>query len=456
MPGALANQYLGLFNDTSNGQSTNNVLAVEIDTVYNIEFDTVQGPHVGIDVNSLKSVDSTVPAYFVNGESKQINVNSGDPVQVWVEYDGIDKKLAVTLAPLNTMKPDTPLLSLSKDLSTIFADEMYVGFSASTQTVPTYHYVLGWSFQINGVANALNLSSLPTIPPQPSSSIHTKPNLALILPATLGYILALGLVSTSKVSGLSVYLITADSEQGFTYNGLKDAFVTRDGAARISETGLLRLTDLSDKYETGHVFYSRPLKLKGNVSFATTFVFAIASECGTNKLSGQGMAFVIAPQRALPGALANQYLGLFNDTSNGQSTNNVLAVEIDTVYNIEFDTVEGPHVGIDVNSLKSVNSTVPAYFVNGEHKQINVNSGGSGPSLDDMYIGFSASTQTVPTYHYVLGWSFQINGVANALNLSSLPTIPPQPSSSIHTKPNLALILPATLGYIFALVLLMF
>ncbi|KAI3985145.1 hypothetical protein MKX01_027231 [Papaver californicum] len=168
LPGALSNQYLGLFNETSNGQSTNTVLAVEIDTVYNMEFDIVQGPHVGIDINSLKS---------------------REPFQVWVEYDGIDKKLSVTLAPINMMKPDIPLLSLSKDLSTIFLDDMYVGFSASTQTVPTYHYILGWSFQINGVANALNLSRLPTLPPQSSGSQHAKPNLALILPATLGYFL---------------------------------------------------------------------------------------------------------------------------------------------------------------------------------------------------------------------------------------------------------------------------
>ncbi|KAI3992482.1 hypothetical protein MKX01_022573 [Papaver californicum] len=194
LPGALSNQYLGLFNETSNGQSTNNVLAVEIDTVYNIEFDTVQGPHVGIDINSLKSVNSTAHAYFVNGEYKQININSGEPFQVWVEYDDIEKKLSVTLAPINMMKPDIPLLSLSKDLSTIFLDDMYVGFSASTQTVPTHHYILGWSFQINGVANALNLSSLPTLPPQSSGSQHAKPNLALILPATLGYFFALVLL----------------------------------------------------------------------------------------------------------------------------------------------------------------------------------------------------------------------------------------------------------------------
>ncbi|KAI3976043.1 hypothetical protein MKX01_016726 [Papaver californicum] len=247
--------------------------------------------------------------------------------------------------------------------------------------------------------------------------------------------------------------LAADSDKGFTYNDFRTAFITRDGAARITDNGLLQLTDLRDKYVIGHAFYSGPLKLKGSVSFSTTFVFAIASELGPNKLSGQGMAFVIAPQRALPGALANQYLGLINDTSNGQSTNNVLAVEIDTVYNVEFDTIQGP-------------STAPAYFVNGEYKHVNINSGEpvqvwveydgidkrltpdvpllslskdlSTIFLDDMYVGFSASTQNVLTYHYMLGWSFQIDGVANALNLSSLPTLPPKSSSSHDTKPNLA------------------
>ncbi|MCL7038480.1 hypothetical protein MKW94_026451 [Papaver nudicaule] len=217
--------------------------------------------------------------------------------------------------------------------------------------------------------------------------------------------------------------LAADPD-GFVYNDFKNAYITRDGAARVADNGLLRLTDISDKYEQGHAFYSGPLKLKGNASFSTTFVFAIASEFGVNKLSGQGMAFVVAPQRALPGALPNQYLGLFNETSNGQSKNNVLAVEIDTVYSVEFDQIQDPHVGIDINSLKSVNSTRPAYFVNGEFKQIDINSGEpvqkkltvtlaplntlkpdvpllsfskdlSAIFLDDMYVGFSASTQTV-------------------------------------------------------------
>ncbi|KAI3912015.1 hypothetical protein MKW92_047745 [Papaver armeniacum] len=181
IPGALPNQYLGLFNESSNGQSANHILAVELDTVYNIEFDTIQEPHVGIDINSLKSLNSTVPAYPVDGKSEKINLNSGEPVQVWVKYDGIDKQLTVALAPLHASKPDVPLLSLSKDLSTVFLDSMYVGFSAR------------WSFQIDGEAPALNLASLPKLP-QPAPPPKKKSKLVIILPATLGPVFVLVLV----------------------------------------------------------------------------------------------------------------------------------------------------------------------------------------------------------------------------------------------------------------------
>ncbi|KAI3955965.1 hypothetical protein MKW98_006325 [Papaver atlanticum] len=164
LPGATANQYLGLFNDSTNGKSTNHVLAVELDTVYNVDFDTVKGTHVGIDINSLVSLNSTPPAYITNGgESKNLDLISGDPMQVWVAYDGIDKELSVTLAPINASKPNIPLLLWSQDLSNVFLDSMYVGFSASPQTVYTSHYILGWSLTINGKAQPINLSNLPEV-----------------------------------------------------------------------------------------------------------------------------------------------------------------------------------------------------------------------------------------------------------------------------------------------------
>ncbi|KAB1220839.1 L-type lectin-domain containing receptor kinase IV.2 [Morella rubra] len=85
-------------------------------------------------------------------------------MQVWVDYDGVQKKINVTLAPMNVGKPKIPLLSLSRDLSPIINDEVYVGFSASTGSVLSNHYVLGWSFKINGQAPELFQSQLPDLP----------------------------------------------------------------------------------------------------------------------------------------------------------------------------------------------------------------------------------------------------------------------------------------------------
>ncbi|CBI18127.3 unnamed protein product, partial [Vitis vinifera] len=51
---------------------------------------------------------------------------------------------------------------------------MYVGFSASTGEERSSHYILGWSFCINGTARPLNLSILPVPPIETdSSSLHT-------------------------------------------------------------------------------------------------------------------------------------------------------------------------------------------------------------------------------------------------------------------------------------------
>ncbi|RZC75933.1 hypothetical protein C5167_000410 [Papaver somniferum] len=253
------------------------------------------------------------------------------------------------------------------------------------------------------------------------------------------------------------------SDDEIYYNGFKHHSLKFDGEAQADlDTGLLKLTNYKKQYEQGHAFYSKSFHFKSNFSFSTTFVFAITSETGP---SGQGMTFVIAPQRGLPGSLTHQFLGLFNNTNDGKSTNHVFAVELDGINNVEFDTVQGAHVGIDINSLRSVNSTSPGYIIDGEYKKLNLSSGEpmqvwveydgvdkqvsvtmapvniSKPHvplllwhqnlstifLDSMYVGFSASTQTVLTNHYILGWSFQIDGIARPLNLSSLPKLPQAP-----------------------------
>ncbi|XP_030925353.1 L-type lectin-domain containing receptor kinase IV.1-like [Quercus lobata] len=164
-PGALSNQYLGLFNETNNGNATNHVVAVELDTIQNQEFKDINDNHVGVDINSLKSATSTSAGYYADsGAFMNLTLISGNPMQVWVEYDGVKKQLNVTLAPIDVGKPKFPLLSLSRDLSPIINKTMYVGFSSTNGPFLTFHYILGWSFKMNGKAQELALSQLPKLP----------------------------------------------------------------------------------------------------------------------------------------------------------------------------------------------------------------------------------------------------------------------------------------------------
>ncbi|KAG5554558.1 hypothetical protein RHGRI_012199 [Rhododendron griersonianum] len=164
LPGAFPNQFLGLFNETNNGNIANHVVAVELDTIQNMEFQDINDNHVGIDINGLESNVSKPAGYYSNGMFKDLSLISGKAMQVWVEYDGGKKEMNVTMAPVGLPKPNTPLLNLSKDLSPILNQTIYIGFSSSSGSFSTSHYLLAWSFKINGLADAFDFSQLPKLP----------------------------------------------------------------------------------------------------------------------------------------------------------------------------------------------------------------------------------------------------------------------------------------------------
>ncbi|PQQ11142.1 L-type lectin-domain containing receptor kinase IV.1 [Prunus yedoensis var. nudiflora] len=167
LPRGIPNQYLGVFNETNNGNANNHIFAVELDPVQNPEFGDINNNHVGIDINDLRLVNSTPVGYHAlnNGGFRNLTLISGQPMQVWVDYDGIQKQINVTLGPINVDKPHIPLLSLKYDLSTVLNMTMYVGFSSTAGSLVTSHYILGWSFEMNGQAPELVLSQLPKLPP---------------------------------------------------------------------------------------------------------------------------------------------------------------------------------------------------------------------------------------------------------------------------------------------------
>ncbi|KAJ9172390.1 hypothetical protein P3X46_015633 [Hevea brasiliensis] len=181
--GAWATQYLGLFNSTGNGLPSNHVFAVELDTIMTPEFSDINNNHIGIDVNGLVSNVSAPLAYFSDKkrENKNLELISGNPMQVWIDYDDVEKLLNVTIAPVTSMKPERPLLSVTIDLSLVLLDSMYVGFSSSTGSMASYHYVLGWSFNRSGPSQSLDVSKLPPLPHKRESS--KKLHLRIMIPS---------------------------------------------------------------------------------------------------------------------------------------------------------------------------------------------------------------------------------------------------------------------------------
>ncbi|KAF9595624.1 hypothetical protein IFM89_001497 [Coptis chinensis] len=195
LPGALPIQYLGLFNATDVGNYSNHIFAVEFDTVQDFEFGDINDNHVGIDIDSLRSNSSAPAAYFADKSSKvDLNLKSGNVILAWVDYDSVRNLVNVTLSPSST-KPELPIISYPVDLSPILLDSMFIGFSASTGLLASSHYIFGWSFKMNGVAQDLELSSLPTLP------VPTKKN----LPLTIGVSVAAS-VFLLAVIFLSIYL----------------------------------------------------------------------------------------------------------------------------------------------------------------------------------------------------------------------------------------------------------
>ncbi|KAM0863275.1 hypothetical protein ACQ4PT_044694 [Festuca glaucescens] len=164
---ASPSQFLGLFNKQNNGNRTNHIFAVELDTILNPEFGDINSNHVGVDVNGLASVAAESAGYYSDddaGDFKNLTLISGDAMQVWVDYDGRSTVLSVTLAPLGMSRPIKPLISVVIDLSLVLSDTAYAGLSSSTGPFQTRHYVLGWSFALDGAAPPLDYANLPKPP----------------------------------------------------------------------------------------------------------------------------------------------------------------------------------------------------------------------------------------------------------------------------------------------------
>ncbi|XP_051135910.1 L-type lectin-domain containing receptor kinase VII.1-like [Andrographis paniculata] len=171
--GAEASQHLGLLNFTNNGDPNNHLFGVEFDCFRNQEFNDTNDNHVGIDVNSLISVTANEAGYWSDESSfEKLTLNNGRNYQVWIDYS--NNTVNVTIAPAGMRKPNPPLLSAALNLSEVFEDNMYVGFTASTGDMIQSHRILSWSFSNtnSSIGDALFTQDLPSfqLPTAPSTT----------------------------------------------------------------------------------------------------------------------------------------------------------------------------------------------------------------------------------------------------------------------------------------------
>ncbi|KAF0905557.1 hypothetical protein E2562_007354 [Oryza meyeriana var. granulata] len=188
--------YLGLFSNESDGDVTNHLFAVELDTIQNTDFLDINNNHVGVDINSIRSVKSYPTGYYDDGDNgnlKNLTLNSHKPMQVWIDYDQETTRINITVAPIEISRPKRPLGSVIFNLSTVLTDSAYVGFSSSTGDIDSQYYVLGWSFGMNRAAPTIDISKLPKLPREGPKSPSKVMEITLPI-ATALFVLAVGVI----------------------------------------------------------------------------------------------------------------------------------------------------------------------------------------------------------------------------------------------------------------------
>ncbi|KAJ6382302.1 hypothetical protein OIU77_030869 [Salix suchowensis] len=182
----------------------------------------------------------------------------------------------------------------------------------------------------------------------------------------------------------------------------------------------------------GRTLYGQPFRLwrnKGkNANFNTTFVLNVKSMTAS---SGEGLAFILTADRAVPDGSVGQWLGIVNSSLNGTPEAQIVAVEFDTRKSFPED-LDDNHIGLDVNSVyskRSVSLNDSGIYISaakdikvvvqydGKNLTVFVGDDMKNPVLSEpldlsahlpemVYIGFSGSTSDHTQLNCVKSWEF--------------------------------------------------
>ncbi|KZV22644.1 L-type lectin-domain containing receptor kinase VIII.2 [Dorcoceras hygrometricum] len=135
---------LNIFNGGSMGmleEKDMKFLAVEFDTFKDEKYGDLNNNHVGVDLGSLVSVKVS------NVSSIKLELNSGEKLQSWIDYEANSKVLEVRLGRLGGNKQVDPLLSHHIDLSRMWKNEdVLLGLTSSSGNSSQKCDIYSWNF----------------------------------------------------------------------------------------------------------------------------------------------------------------------------------------------------------------------------------------------------------------------------------------------------------------------
>ncbi|KAE8008946.1 hypothetical protein FH972_005404 [Carpinus fangiana] len=181
IPAASFGQWLGLTNASTNGNRSNQIVAIEFDTEKQ-DYDPDDN-HIGLNINSVISTKNV----SLGPHNITLSPQGGANHSVWVQYNGSSKLMEVYMGKQGEPKPEKPLLSETINLKDYVNQQSYFGFAASTgnNTEIELHCVLKWSLEVDVLK-------------EESDSISLKIGLGVGVPAGVILLVLFGVLYVKK------------------------------------------------------------------------------------------------------------------------------------------------------------------------------------------------------------------------------------------------------------------
>ncbi|KAL4313847.1 hypothetical protein AHAS_Ahas15G0026000 [Arachis hypogaea] len=244
--------------------------------------------------------------------------------------------------------------------------------------------------------------------------------------------LYLGSATTFAILPLFLVVVLSQETEKYNFGPFNHSMINRE--LYVIPMAWLNFSDLqlspysadgALRVNSGRVFINKPFKLWDDTriaSFNTSFLMNIYRV--RNNTPGEGIAFIIGPSLSIPPLSYGNYLGLTNQLTDGNSSNQIVAVEFDTVKQ-DFDPDDN-HVGLDINGVVS-KVTVPLskfgwlqYHYDGPIVAEKPSKAVLSSHLDlkglvnDMsYFGFSASTGNYYELNAIFRWNLSVEVLPN-------------------------------------------